>query len=71
MDTVKTVKEKLEIKLKELEEVKKKIPKKCGDTVSNTPVSLAIKIEELEEEIEDLKDKLKCSEGRDFYGGCC
>jgi len=67
MDTVKIVKERLETKIKELEEIKKKIPQKCGETVSNMSVPLAIKIEELEEEIKSLKDKLKSLEGGDFY----
>ena len=68
MDIVKTVKERLETKIKELEEIKKKIPKKCGEMIPNLPVSLAIKIEELEEEIKSLKDKLRNLEGGDYYG---
>jgi len=63
MDIVKTVKERLETKIKELGEIKKRAPKKCGETVPNISVSLSIKIEDLEEEIKKLKEileKMKC-----------
>lgn len=58
MDTVKIVKAKIEAKTKELEDLKKKIPRKCGETVHNISVELWLKIEELEEEIEKLKKEM-------------
>lgn len=59
MDIVKIVKDKLEQKIKELEGLKKRLPRKCGETVYNIPLELALKIEELEEEIEKLEKELK------------
>lgn len=59
MDTVETVKAKIEAKAKELESLKKKIPYKCGESVHNMPLELAIQIEELEIEIERLKEGIK------------
>lgn len=63
MDIVKTVKDKLEKKLKELEDLKRRRPIKCGEVGFNLSLDLAIKIEELEGEIEELKgvlEKMKC-----------
>lgn len=59
MDIVKTVKAKIEEKIKELEDLKRRIPKKCGETVHNISLNLALRMEELEEEIEKLKEMLK------------
>ena len=59
MDIVRTVKIKLEEKIKELGDLKKRIPKKCGEIIQNIPLNLALKIEELEEEIEKLKGVIK------------
>lgn len=59
MDIVKTVKNKLEEKIKELEEMKRRIPKKCGESVPNISLELALKMEELEEEIEKLEKELE------------
>lgn len=61
MDTVETVKAKLEKKIKELEEMKKGLPKKCGEAVPNVSLEAALKMEELEEEIEKLREELKMS----------
>jgi polyhydroxyalkanoate synthesis regulator phasin len=59
MDTVEVVKAKIEAKTKELEDLKKKIPRKCGEAVPNIPVKVWLKIEELEEEIEKLKQEIQ------------
>lgn len=58
MDIVKVVKAKLEEKAKELEDLKKRLPRKCGEAVYNVPLELGLKVEELEEEIEGLKREL-------------
>ena len=59
MDTVESVKAKIGAKIKELEGLKKRIPRKCGEVVHNIPVELWVKIEDLEEEIEELQKELK------------
>lgn len=59
MDTVETVRAKLETKLKELEDLKKRIPRKCGELIQNIPPQVYLKMEELEEEIGKLRDTLK------------
>lgn len=53
MDIVKVV------KAKELEDLKKRLPRKCGEVVQNIPLELGLKTEELEEEIEGLKRELR------------
>lgn len=54
-------KEDLEAKMKELEDLKKRLPsykdRECGVIKHNDSVELWERIEELEEEIEDLKNK--------------
>lgn len=59
MDIVEIVRNKLEQKIKELEDLKKRLPRKCGEVVQNIPLELGLKREELEEEIERLKEELK------------
>lgn len=59
MDTVEAVKAKIEAKIKELGDLKKRIPRKCGEVVQNIPAGLWLKIEELEEEIEQLRNDIK------------
>lgn len=59
MGIVETVKAKLESKIKELEDLKKRLPLKCGDTVHTVPLELALKMEELEEDIGRLKKELE------------
>lgn len=64
MDIVKAVKYKLEEKIKELEDLKKRLPRKCGEAVQNIPLELGLKMEELEEGIERLMRQLnmpKCN----------
>lgn len=61
MDTVKIVKAKLEEKIRELGEIKKRFPKKCGEPVPNISLESALRMEELEEEIEKLREELKMS----------
>ncbi|MCM8757564.1 MAG: hypothetical protein NC900_05145 [Candidatus Omnitrophica bacterium] len=48
MDIVKIVKTKIEAKIKELEDLKKRLPRKCGGVVHNIPLELRLKLEELE-----------------------
>lgn len=59
MDIVKIVRAKIEEKIKELEEIKKRLPKKCGESVPNISLGSALKMEELEEEIKKLREGLK------------
>lgn len=59
MDTVEVVKAKIAVKTKELEDLKRKIPRKCGETAHNISAEVWLKIEELEEEIEKLKQEIQ------------
>lgn len=57
------IKEQLCAKIKELEDLKKRLPttkdKGVGQIRHNDPLSLWVKIEELEDEIERLRQELK------------
>lgn len=58
-----TIKDKIEAKTKELEDLKKRLPtnkdKTVGQIKHGDPLSLWMRIEELEEEIEGLKQEEK------------
>lgn len=59
MEDKETIKERLAAKIKELEDLKKRLPtyrdRKCGQIQHSDPVSSWERIEELEEEIESFK----------------
>lgn len=58
MDTVESVKAKIKTKTRELEDLKKMIPRKCGEFVRNISAELWSKIEDLEDEIKRLKNEI-------------